>query len=76
MELAEISRPGQIVSIGLETADGDSDAEGLSDHLAKEDLRTAIEHFGLHDEPLRALNYMDAVSIWASDGRLCSGTPM
>ena len=76
VEIAHFTRPELIVSVGLESWDSDSDGEAFSDHRAKGDLRAVIEHFGLHDESLRAMNYMDAVSIWASAGRLQSGAPL
>jgi hypothetical protein len=66
VERATISSPQTITSIGLETWDEDPEAPGIPDREAKEDIWAAIEAFGLKDEALRVMNYVDAVAIWAS----------
>jgi hypothetical protein len=66
VEWACISSPEAIVSIGLETWDEDPKGQGLPDEQAKEDIRAAIKALGLDNESVRAMNYMDAVAVWAS----------
>jgi hypothetical protein len=70
VEWACILVPQPIITIGLETWDGDPEGPGLSDEQAKEDIRAAIQALALHDEPLKALNYVDAVAVWASGRRI------
>jgi hypothetical protein len=70
VERATIRSPQAITSIGLETWDQDPEAPGLPDREAKEDIRAAIEALGLKDEPLRVMNYLDGVAIWASGRRI------
>jgi hypothetical protein len=65
-EWARISSPQAIISIGLETWDEDAEGPGLPDEQAKEDMWAAIKDLGLNDEPLRVMNYMDAVAVWAA----------
>ena len=71
VEWACILSPQPLVTIGLETWEEDPRGPGLSDEQAKEDIWAAIQVLGLHDEPLQALNYVEAVAIWAA-GRTIS----
>ncbi len=70
VERACISWPQAIISIGLETWDEDPEGQGLPDEQAKEDIWAAIKELGLGNEPLSAMNYVDAVAVWASGGRI------
>jgi len=70
VEWACIFAPQAIITIGLETWDEGPEVPGLPDEEAKEDIRAAILALGLDDEPLRVLNYVDAVRIWTSRGRV------
>ena len=71
VEWACISSPPQaIISIGLETWDEDPEGPGLPDEQAKEDISAAIKELGLDNEPLRAMNYVDAVAVWASGEKI------
>jgi hypothetical protein len=65
-----ISSPQAIISIGLETWDEGPGGQGLSDQQAKEDILAAIRELGLRNEPLRVLNYVGAVTVWASGGKV------
>ncbi|MGD9046756.1 MAG: hypothetical protein PVF77_01770 [Anaerolineae bacterium] len=71
VEWACILSPQPLITIGLETWDADPEGPGLSDEQAKADIRAAIQALGLHDEPLKALNYVEAVAVWAT-GRTIS----
>jgi hypothetical protein len=64
VEWACISEPESIVSIGLENWVNEG-SEELNDETAKADLSSAIEFMGLKSEPLRIMNYMEAVEMWA-----------
>ncbi|MCK4472721.1 MAG: hypothetical protein KAW49_13155, partial [Anaerolineae bacterium] len=70
VEWACISSPQAIISIGLETWDEDPEGQGLPDEQAKEDILAAIKELGLNNEPLSAMNYVDAVAVWASGGKI------
>jgi hypothetical protein len=70
VEWACISSPEAIISIGLETWDEDPEGQGLPDEQAKEDILAAIKELGLNNEPLRVMNYMDAVAVWASGKKI------
>lgn len=70
VERAYISSPQAVISIGLETWHEDPEGQGLSDEQAKEDILAAIEALGLDKEPLKPMNYLDAVAVWASDGKI------
>lgn len=70
VEWACISSPQAIISIGLETWDEYPEGQGLSDEQAKEDILAAIKELGLDNEPLSAMNYLDAVAAWASGGKI------
>jgi hypothetical protein len=70
VERATIRSPQAIISIGLETWNKVPGAPGLSDREAKEDIWAAVEALGLKDEPLRVMNYLDAVAIWASGEKI------
>jgi len=70
VEWACISSPQASISIGLETWDEAPVGQGLSDEQAIEDISAAIEALGLDKEPLKPMNYLDAVAVWASGGRV------
>lgn len=70
VEWACILSPQPLITIGLENWDEDPAGPGLSDDQAKEDIQTAIQAHSLRDEPLKALNYVQAVAIWASGQRI------
>ena len=70
VEWACILSPQLVITIGLQTWDEDVEGPGLPDEQAKADIRAAIQALGLHDEPLKALNYVEAVAIWASGGTI------
>jgi hypothetical protein len=66
VEWASISTPQIITSIGLETWDENPEDEALPDEQAIDDILTAVKDLGLDKEPLKIMNYLDAVTIWAS----------
>jgi hypothetical protein len=70
VEWACISQPQSLLSIGLETWTQDPPDEALTDDMAKEDIRAAIADLGIADEPVQIMNYMDAITIWASGKRI------
>ena len=70
VEWACIFAPQALITIGLETWQEDPEGPGLSDEQAKEDIRAAIQALGLGDEPLRVVNYVDAIRIWTAGGRI------
>jgi len=70
VEWACISSPQACVSIGLETWDEGSQKAALDDESAKADMRAAIKGLRLDTEPLRVLNYMQAVEKWASGDKI------
>lgn len=61
-EWARIARPQPILSIGLENAEDGAD---VGDAEARIDLEAAIAALELQEEPLRIMNYLDAVAIWS-----------
>jgi len=65
MEWACISTPQSVISIGLETWNEEPSGDSLSDAQAQEDIVAAIEHLGLKREPLKVMNYLDALLLWA-----------
>jgi hypothetical protein len=70
VEWACIFAPQATITIGLETWEEDGEGPGLPDEEAKEDIRAAIQALGVVEEPLRVLNYVDAVRIWTAGGRI------
>jgi hypothetical protein len=62
--------PQAILSIGLETWEEDLEGDGLPDEQAKEDILSAIESLKLKEEPLKVMNYMDAVAVWAASEKI------
>jgi hypothetical protein len=62
-----ITMPQICISIGLETVPSDSAGGSFSDGSQKELLHRAIQELGLKKEPLKVMNYMDAVNIWAEE---------
>ena len=69
VEWACIFEPQPLVSIGLENWCEDEPAE-VSDEKAKVDLSAAIDFLELHREPLKIMNYVEAVEMWAGGGRI------
>ncbi len=65
VEWACITTPQICISIGLETMASDLASGSFSDDSQKEHLNRAIEELGLEKEPLKVMNYMDIVHIWA-----------
>lgn len=70
VEWACISSPQTCISIGLETWAEGNPKPPLADELAKADIRAAIKGLRLDAEPLRVLNYMQAVEMWVADKRI------
>jgi hypothetical protein len=60
-----ITMPQICISIGLETVPLDSAGSSFSDDRQKKLLYKAIQELGLEKEPLKVMNYMAAVNIWA-----------
>lgn len=65
VEWATIHKPQPILSIGLESLDTELKTAGPADEQAKAAILAAITALGLEKEPLKEMNYMDAVSLWA-----------
>jgi hypothetical protein len=65
VEWSNISSPQHILSIALENWYVTPDQESLPDDEAQEDLLAAIAALGLKDEPLEAMNYVQALEVWA-----------
>jgi len=70
VEWACISSPQACISIGLETWEEESQKADLNDELAKADIHAAIKELQLDKEPLRVMNYIQAVEIWASGEKI------
>jgi hypothetical protein len=60
-----ITTPQICNSIGLETVPSNSAGGSICDDSQKELLSRAIRELGLEKEPLKVMNYMDVVQIWA-----------
>ena len=76
VERADITAPEGVVSIGLETwHDRGGETKELSDGDAVSALRAAKRALGIDSEPLAAMNYLDAVRVWARGGRV-AGDPV
>lgn len=65
VERARITTPQICMSIGLETMPSDTPGGSFSDDSQKALLSRAIQELGLEREPLKVMNYMDAVYVWA-----------
>lgn len=65
VEWTTIHKPQPIHSIGLESPDIALETAGPADEQAKAAILAAISSLGLEREPLKVMNYMDAVSLWA-----------
>ena len=63
IELAMITSPEEVLSIGLENWSDEQEPEEASGGQAA--LLTALLELGLKDESLRPLSYLDATEIWA-----------
>jgi hypothetical protein len=68
VEWACITSPQSCISIGLETMEMQSGDEQYSDDEQKRHLTRAVRKMGLKKEPIKVMNYIDAVRIWASGG--------
>jgi hypothetical protein len=64
VEWTGITMPQICISIGLETVPSDSAGGSFSDDRQKKLLYKAIQELGVEKEPLKVMNYMDAVNIW------------
>lgn len=62
VERTAIHKPQPILSIGLESEDT---GDGVTNEQAKADLQAAIAALKLDQEPLRVMNYLDIVALWA-----------
>ncbi|MGD8900163.1 MAG: hypothetical protein PVF39_08795 [Desulfobacterales bacterium] len=60
-----ITTPQICISIGLETVPSGSAGDSFSDDCHKKLLYKAIQELGVEKEPLKVMNYMDVVNIWA-----------
>lgn len=69
VEWTSISEPQSLISIGLENY-SESEAEQLTSETDKQILELAVKEMGLHDEPLRPVNYMGAVKEWARGNKI------
>lgn len=63
VELATITTPEDVLSIGLE--DWSDELEPKESRAGQTPLSSAIRELGLGDEALRPLSYLDATEIWA-----------
>lgn len=61
-----ISSPQAIISIGLENWENKPGSQVLPDRQAKEDINSALEDLGINKEPLKPMNYLEAIKVWAS----------
>lgn len=70
VEWASITKPQSIISIGLENY-SEEGAEDLTTDEDKQTLEMAVHELGLSgDEPLRPMNYMNAVKEWAQGNKI------
>lgn len=69
VEMTLIKKPQPIFSIALETV-ARPGGESVTGEQAGESLTAAIDALGLERQPLRAMNYLDALAVWADGGRL------
>ena len=71
IEIAEISRPEVISSLCLESTLELTEWSG-PDRMteARDSVQRAVDELQVQREPLRNLNYVEALSIWASGDRL------
>jgi hypothetical protein len=65
VEWTHITTPENCISIGLETVPSDTAGGSFSDDRQKKILYKAIQELGVEKEPLKVMNYMDVVNIWA-----------
>ena len=73
VEWTTIQKPQPILTISLESQDTAVEGDGLTDEQAKVDVRAAISMLSLKQEPLRVMNYTDALAIWAQ-GTIITGS--
>jgi hypothetical protein len=69
VDWAAVHRPQALISIGLENAN----PGGVVSVSSKDGLRqvkAAFDLLEIRSEPLRTLNYLDAVEVWAGGGRI------
>lgn len=69
VEWAVITAPQACISIGLETWSGNPDTD-LSGRSALQTIKQAISELELEHEPLRAMNYLEAVKLWAEGSKI------
>ncbi len=69
VEMTLIKKPQPIFSIALETV-ALPDGACVTAEQAEESLTTVIAALGLQRQPLQAMNYLDALAVWADGGRL------
>lgn len=69
VEWSCISRPQSLVSIGLENYYPDDGKEMMGDP-DQTVLENCIESLDLYAEPLRIMNYMDVLKIWARNNKI------
>jgi|GEM_PF-1779345 len=64
-----VAKPQSLISIGIENWT-DFDAKPKNDVSKKNDLIEAIETLMLEREPLKIVNYLDAVKMWAAGKKI------
>jgi hypothetical protein len=69
VEWACLSKPQSLISIGIENW-SDSGRNSKNDAAQKNELTEAIKKLNLDKEPLKAMNYLDAVKIWAEGDKI------
>lgn len=69
VEWACLSKPQSMISIGIENW-SDSEPNRKNDTAKKNELSEAIKILNLDHEPLKTMNYLDAVKIWAEGNKI------
>lgn len=69
VEWASISAPQPIVSIGLENQ-SDDENQNVEQLEGKKIVEEIYDQLSLQDEPLKPMNYLEAIEIWASNGKI------
>lgn len=69
VEWACLSKPQSLISIGIENWSV-SDGHLKNDAAKKNQLSEAIKVLSLDREPLKIMNYLDAVKIWAEGNKI------
>jgi hypothetical protein len=65
IDFARIRTPQCLATVGLESENLAAEGNGLTGAQAKEDLRAAVEAFGLASESLAEMGYMKALALWS-----------